>query len=278
MARVPQDTGEERLIPEAEVLDGLRAGGAQIVRADQLGLVPDFAPPRSAARRGGGGARRRAHAADPPPRRPQRGARRQARLTPRSLQSPRMGLFKRRARGGTALAEPPATIEGLRAEIERLTEANRSGRDREIERRLLALRHLAGVRLTESDAAAEYPAADYAGLPNGGGLPEFAPGELTPELLRAGILRDGCVLVRGLVDREAALALAAQIDRVFAARAAFEAGSRSARRLLRGVRSARDALPGRLRAAVDPRRRRRAGRRLADGGLRDARAVRGRRA
>jgi SAM-dependent methyltransferase len=45
MARVPQDTGEERLIPEAEVLDGLRAGGAQIVRADQLGLVPDFVPP-----------------------------------------------------------------------------------------------------------------------------------------------------------------------------------------------------------------------------------------
>jgi len=44
MARVPQDTGEERLIPEAEVLDGLRAGGAQIVRSDQLGLVPDFVP------------------------------------------------------------------------------------------------------------------------------------------------------------------------------------------------------------------------------------------
>jgi len=139
-----------------------------------------------------------------------------------------MGLFKRRERGATALAEPPATIEGLLAEIKRLTEANRSGRDREIERRLLALRHLAGVRLTESDAAAEYPAADYASLPNGGGLPEFAPADLTPGLLRAGILRDGCVLVRGLVDREAALALAAQIDRVFEARAAFEAGSRSA--------------------------------------------------
>jgi SAM-dependent methyltransferase len=44
MARVPQDTGEERLIPEAEVLDGLRAGGAEIVSSDQLGLVPDFVP------------------------------------------------------------------------------------------------------------------------------------------------------------------------------------------------------------------------------------------
>jgi SAM-dependent methyltransferase len=45
MARVPQDTGEERLIPEDEVLDGLRRGGAEIVRSEQLGLVPDFVPP-----------------------------------------------------------------------------------------------------------------------------------------------------------------------------------------------------------------------------------------
>ena len=46
MARVPQDTGEERLIPESELLGGLRAGGAEIVRSEQLGLVPDFVPPR----------------------------------------------------------------------------------------------------------------------------------------------------------------------------------------------------------------------------------------
>jgi hypothetical protein len=136
-----------------------------------------------------------------------------------------MGLFKRRASSATVLAEPPMDTEGLLAEIRRLTEANRAGRDREIERRLLALRHRAGVRLAESDTAAEYPAADFARLPDGGGLPEIGPGELTPGLLRAGILRDGCVLVRGLVGREAALALAAQIDRVFEARAAFEAGS-----------------------------------------------------
>jgi SAM-dependent methyltransferase len=47
MARVPQDTGEERLIPEAEVLGGLRAAGAEIVSAEPLGLVPDFVPPRA---------------------------------------------------------------------------------------------------------------------------------------------------------------------------------------------------------------------------------------
>ena len=44
MARVPQDTGEERLIPEAEVLDGLSAAGARVLRSDQLGFVPDFVP------------------------------------------------------------------------------------------------------------------------------------------------------------------------------------------------------------------------------------------
>jgi SAM-dependent methyltransferase len=44
MARVPQDTGEERLIPEAELLDGLAAAGARTLVSTQLGLVPDFVP------------------------------------------------------------------------------------------------------------------------------------------------------------------------------------------------------------------------------------------
>jgi SAM-dependent methyltransferase len=47
MARVPQDTGEERLIPEQELLGGLRAGGADILLTTQLGLVPDFTPRRA---------------------------------------------------------------------------------------------------------------------------------------------------------------------------------------------------------------------------------------
>jgi len=46
MARVPQDTGDERLIPEAEILAGLRAGGARLIRSRQLGFVPDFIPAR----------------------------------------------------------------------------------------------------------------------------------------------------------------------------------------------------------------------------------------
>jgi SAM-dependent methyltransferase len=47
MARVPQDTGDERLIPEDELLAGLRGAGAEIVSTRQLGLVPDFTPPRA---------------------------------------------------------------------------------------------------------------------------------------------------------------------------------------------------------------------------------------
>ncbi len=49
MARVPQDDGTERLIPEAEIVSGLRAGGGQIVLSKQLGAVPDFTPPRAMA-------------------------------------------------------------------------------------------------------------------------------------------------------------------------------------------------------------------------------------
>jgi SAM-dependent methyltransferase len=47
MARVPQDTGEERLIAEHELLAGLRAAGAEILFSAQLGMVPDFTPRRA---------------------------------------------------------------------------------------------------------------------------------------------------------------------------------------------------------------------------------------
>jgi ubiquinone/menaquinone biosynthesis C-methylase UbiE len=44
MKRVPQDHGEERLIPLVEIERGLRAGGAEPVEVAQTGLVPDFTP------------------------------------------------------------------------------------------------------------------------------------------------------------------------------------------------------------------------------------------
>jgi SAM-dependent methyltransferase len=47
MARVPQDTGEERLIGAPELVAGLTGAGAEVVGVDQLGLVPDFTPRRA---------------------------------------------------------------------------------------------------------------------------------------------------------------------------------------------------------------------------------------
>jgi hypothetical protein len=111
------------------------------------------------------------------------------------------------------------STEELLAEIERLTERNRDTRDAATERELLRLRHHAGIRLLD-DAPADpaFPAPALERLPEADGLPEIAPADLDPELLRAGILRDGCLLVRGLVPREAALAFAEHIERAFAER------------------------------------------------------------
>jgi SAM-dependent methyltransferase len=47
MARVPQDTGDERLIADHELVAGLEESGAEILLSVQLGLVPDFTPERA---------------------------------------------------------------------------------------------------------------------------------------------------------------------------------------------------------------------------------------
>jgi len=123
----------------------------------------------------------------------------------------------------------PGSTEELFAEIERLTETNRAGRDRETERRLVHLRHIAGLRvLIENGSEPKHPEPDFERLPAAEVLPEIAPEDLTPELLRAGILRDGCLLVRGLVDRDAALQFADHIDRAFTERERFRAGEPAA--------------------------------------------------
>jgi Phytanoyl-CoA dioxygenase (PhyH) len=150
-----------------------------------------------------------------------------------------MRLFKRNKEqgGGTAVVDRPTetaddfpgTTEELFAEIERLTEENRATRSRETERRLLRLRHLAGIRLLDANGSApEHPTPDFNSLPEADGLPEIAREDVTPELLRAGILRDGCLLVRGLVDRDEALRFAQQIDRSFAERDKHDSGEAAA--------------------------------------------------
>lgn len=155
-----------------------------------------------------------------------------------------MAWFKRskgEKHGGgtaTAVAEPPVATEPLPlpdeplrgapreelwAEIARLEEQNRATPDRATERRILRLRHLVGADLLEHHPA-EPRFPEPGALPEGDPLPEIAREDLTPELLRAGILRDGCLLVRGLVPREDALALADEIDRSFVEREKVLAG------------------------------------------------------
>jgi hypothetical protein len=129
--------------------------------------------------------------------------------------------------------EPEASVgesvEVLNAEIEALTEANRATPSRETERRLLRLRHVLGAKLLdEAPRESRFSQPDDARLPSNGSLPEFPGNDLTPGLVRAGILRDGCVLVRGLVPRDRALHLAGQIDRAFEERERHAAGNDAA--------------------------------------------------
>lgn len=135
--------------------------------------------------------------------------------------------------GATALAERgPAEIDGRPLEeifeqISSLEDENRAHRERERERLLVRLRHRAGSKLlVAAGSRPEHPAPAVDALParEPGSLPDTSPAELTPELLRAGMLRDGCLLVRGLVGRPEAEAMAADIDRAFEERATIEDG------------------------------------------------------
>jgi hypothetical protein len=110
----------------------------------------------------------------------------------------------------------------LEAEIERLIEVNRSEPEAERERMLLHLRNLLAIRRLENgEEDLGHPEPDYGRLPEGP-LMEIEPADLTPALLRAGILSGGCVLVRGLVDRERSELLATEVERCFVEQARHE--------------------------------------------------------
>ena len=127
------------------------------------------------------------------------------------------------------------SLEQLLAEIDALVARNRASASRAVERRLLRLRHIAGMRLVDDppgEIAFVEPDPDalppMAGTPASPELPPLEMPALSAGAIRAGILRDGCVRVRGLIPREDALALAAQIDRAFIERARHDDGGRPA--------------------------------------------------
>ncbi len=118
-----------------------------------------------------------------------------------------------------------SSLEELVQEIDALTRANRERRDLDLDRRLLRLRHLAGIQLVErAPADPDFAHPSFDSIPGGSSLPEVTPEDLTPELLRAAILRHGCLLVRGLVDTDEAVGLAEGIERAFEARSALASG------------------------------------------------------
>jgi hypothetical protein len=132
-------------------------------------------------------------------------------------------LLRRRKRSSPQNGTLPP-LEQLRREIATLTEAELAEPNAGRERRLLALRHLAGIHLLGASNGAQFAQPDARGLAPGDPLPEFRRADLTPGVLRAGILRDGCVLVRQLVPRTEAVALAAGVERAYEERERRDAG------------------------------------------------------
>jgi Phytanoyl-CoA dioxygenase (PhyH) len=146
-------------------------------------------------------------------------------------------MFRRRRKDGAEASPSTVTIdrqperipdfegtfEELLDEIETLSDSADGNPPLDAQRRLLALRHQAGIRLVDTAPPDPSFAVAAADLPDGDPLPEFTLEQLTPGAIRAGILRNGCVLVRGLVPRQDALALADGIDAAFAERERVEA-------------------------------------------------------
>lgn len=126
-------------------------------------------------------------------------------------------------RGGAGVVERPAApdIEQMLATIRELSEQNRRSRDLEVERQIRRLRNLAGVALVSgplSDPCYAEPASQAPAMAERSHVPEVEVEALDAPLLRAAILEHGCLLVRGLADRERAERMAGEIDHAFTVR------------------------------------------------------------
>jgi hypothetical protein len=101
-----------------------------------------------------------------------------------------------------------------REAIQLLVDANRRTRHALFEERLVSLR-VAAFEGLDRTRPSRVPPSVTAELPPGP-LREVSADELTPETLRAGLARNGCVMVPGLISSSRAADLARGIDRVFA--------------------------------------------------------------
>jgi Phytanoyl-CoA dioxygenase (PhyH) len=126
-----------------------------------------------------------------------------------------------------ASAVLPETERQIRDAIDALTEANRSMRDPESERRLVQLRHELGVQMDSAVEPGDWPTFEPADpLPaNAYRLPSVTPDELTPETLTTGIRRQGCVHVRRLLPERMVTHLIEAVDRSFEAFDSHQSGA-----------------------------------------------------
>jgi len=132
------------------------------------------------------------------------------------------GLSRERAQ---ALADALEDDGRLYEAIEMLTRANRLRRDAVIERRIARLRRAAFATLDRSLPPPPWPPFVPEDLPGAADHPPIVTSqEVTPGLVRNGILRHGSVLVRGLVPPARAARLRHAIDRAFEAYDATDAG------------------------------------------------------
>jgi hypothetical protein len=130
-----------------------------------------------------------------------------------------------------ALTEPPlSAAEALASEgrfldaIDVLTDANRAVRDPGIEARLVVLRNAAFEELDRSPTPS--PWLDESPVePGEGDMPALDPGRLTPEAVRASILRCGCAYLPGLIPAHDATKLVEGIERGFDAQAKYTDGA-----------------------------------------------------
>jgi hypothetical protein len=121
--------------------------------------------------------------------------------------------------------EKRPTDSGLLEQVAELSETERATPSPELERQILRLRHQAGIlRVGRANGTPKDPRPAFDSLPGDTSPPEVQAADVTPELLRAAILRHGCLLVRGVLSREDADRLVSGIDAAVEARRGAEDG------------------------------------------------------